>query len=72
MRSLAPTESGRAPVRRDRKIFSTLLLLSAAACMAMSALHIELRPSTIADMVVRGGSSVVEPLVAPIKRRTSW
>ena len=71
MRGLVQSET-RVPVRRDRKVFSTVLLVSAAACMTMSALHIEFKPSAIANLFIRGGTSVVEPLVASIKRRTNW
>ena len=72
MRGLAPSESSRVPAGRDRKIFSTMLLVSATACILMSVLHIEFKPSSVASFVVHGGTTVVEPLMATVRRRTNW
>ena len=70
MRGLAPSGSGRVPAGPDRKIFSTLLLVSAAACMVMSVLHIEFDVSSVAGFVLRSGTNIVEPLITTIRRHT--
>ena len=72
MRNSVYSDVRRDPPKRDRKIFSSMLLLGAACCMTLSALHVELSTSSMTNLLMNGGRRIVEPLMLTVKRRSTW